>query len=112
MLEFERQFRRVIDHRDFAKFALAVERDIAAEHTTATQCHAPIRDPAAPEVVAHPLEIIHTRRIAVSKSTARDILPWPPRGSRGGAGDPAPLATSLSGSARARRIPGSYPRRW
>ena len=39
MLEAETQFRRVIGHRDLAKLAVAVERDLTARrdaHTTAT----------------------------------------------------------------------------
>jgi hypothetical protein len=39
MLEAERQFRRVIGHRDLATLAVAVERDVAtrrAPHTLAT----------------------------------------------------------------------------
>jgi putative transposase len=43
MLEAQQQFRRVIGHRDLAKLAVAVERDIA-RHT--------VIDTPAPEVAA------------------------------------------------------------
>ena len=43
MREAEQQFRRVIGHRDLAKLAVAVEREIARQTITAT---------AAPEVAA------------------------------------------------------------
>jgi hypothetical protein len=34
MLEAETQFRKVVGYSDLAKLALAVERDLAAQHTT------------------------------------------------------------------------------
>jgi putative transposase len=56
MLEAENQFRRIIGHRDLAKLAVAVERDITAKRaadTPATTTHTPVAT-AAPEVVASP----------------------------------------------------------
>ena len=34
MLEAEQQFRKVVGYSDLAKLAIAVERDLAAQHTT------------------------------------------------------------------------------
>jgi putative transposase len=56
MLEAETQFRRIIGHRDLAKLAVAVERDVAAKRTADTRHitdHTPTAT-TAPEVVATP----------------------------------------------------------
>jgi putative transposase len=50
MLEAERQFRRVIGHRNLGKLAIAVERDIAAKRAADT-AHSTVTT-AAPEVAA------------------------------------------------------------
>jgi putative transposase len=54
MLEAENQFRRIIGHRDLAKLAVAIERDVtakrAADNPTRT-AHPPVAT-AAPEVAA------------------------------------------------------------
>jgi putative transposase len=52
MLEAQAQFRKIIGHRDLAKLAVSVERDIAAKRAADT-AHTPITT-AAPEVVASP----------------------------------------------------------
>ena len=56
MLEAQARFRRIIGHRDLAKLALAVERDVAAKRATdtpTTTVHTPIAT-AASEVAASP----------------------------------------------------------
>jgi len=56
MLEAEHQFRKIIGYRDLAKFAVAVERDVAAQRavdTPATTAYTHIAT-AAPEVAASP----------------------------------------------------------
>jgi putative transposase len=56
MLEAETQFRRIIGHRDLAKLAIVVERDVAtkrAADTPTTTDHTPTAT-TAPEVAATP----------------------------------------------------------
>jgi hypothetical protein len=56
MLEAETQFRRIIGHRDLAKLAVAVERDVAAKRA-AKAASEPVHQPlttAVPEVAASP----------------------------------------------------------
>jgi putative transposase len=56
MLEAETQFRKIIGHRDLAKLAVAVERDVAAKRAASVHHesdHTPITT-AAPEVAASP----------------------------------------------------------
>jgi putative transposase len=56
MLEAETQFRRIIGHRDLAKLAVAVEREVAAKRA-ANAASEPVHQPAttaAPEVAASP----------------------------------------------------------
>jgi transposase-like protein len=56
MLEAETQFRRIIGHRDLAKLAVAVEREVAAKRA-ANAASEPVHQPvttAVPEVAASP----------------------------------------------------------
>ena len=64
MLEAETQFRRIIGHRDLAKLAVAVERDVAAKRAadapTRTRSHSRPR-PRRRRSPLHPPEIIHSQ---------------------------------------------------
>jgi hypothetical protein len=77
MIEAERQFRRIIGHRDLAKLALAIERDLARTATlsaTEEAGAAQRRAPVVPFAPANTGEVIEAGETRVRRAGAEVVV--------------------------------------